>query len=178
MLLVATAPNGEVFVYDEIFEDKLIKTSAEILKSKVEDYYVQDQLIDPRAVIESPVTEESIEDELAKYDLYFEKGSKDMMGGISKVREWLNKRTPEGYPRIWFAPTVVQTLYEIQRYCYNPRTLKPVDKDDHMLENLRRILLNGVEYVVPPKNVRPKSKPYIIKDNLDLTMSTPKSLLV
>ncbi len=178
VLLVATAPNGEVFVYDEIFEDKLISVTAEALKSKVAGRVVQDQLIDPRAVIESPVTDESILDELAKYDLYFEMGSKDMMGGISKVREHLSLRTPQGMPRVWFSPNLTETLFEIQRYCYNPRTQKPVDKDDHMLENLRRLLLNGVEYVEPKSFVPPKSKPFIVRDNQDLKMSAPGSLLV
>jgi hypothetical protein len=172
VLLIATAPNGELFVYDEVFIDKLIKPSAEALQEKVKGRFVCNQLIDPRSVIESPVTDESILDELAKYDLYFDMGSKDMMGGISKVRETLKLRTPNGMPRIWFAPTVTQTLWEIQRYAYNPRTQKPVDKDDHMLENLRRLLLHGCEYVEPPKDEVVKSKPFAIKDNLDLSMSS------
>lgn len=176
VLLVATAPNGEVFVYDEIFDDKLIGVTAKILQEKTKGYYVQEQLIDPRAVIESPVTDESIQDELAKYDLYFELGSKDMMGGISKVREHLNLRTPAGMSRIWFSPNLNQTLFEMQRYCYNPRTQKPVDKDDHMLENLRRLLLNGVEYVEPPTKTLSKPKPYIIREGVDLSMQNVGSL--
>lgn len=171
ILLVATAPNGEVFVYDEVFESKMVGESASTLRGKVEGRWVCDQLIDPRAVIESPVTDESILDELAKFDLYFDMGSKDMMGGISKVREHLNLRTPTGMPRIWFSPECYETLREIQRYCYNPKTQKPIDKDDHMLENLRRILLHGVEYVAPPSDVVPKSKPFVVKDNVDLSMS-------
>jgi hypothetical protein len=178
VLLVATAPNGEVFVYDEIFEDKLINVTADTLKHKVADYFVCDQLIDPRAVIESPVTDESILDELAKYDLYFDMGSKDMMGGISKVREHLQLRTPTGMPRIWFSPNLTQTLFEIQRYCYNPKTQKPIDKDDHMLENLRRLLLHGVEYVDPPKSETPKPKPFVIPNNIDLAMSGARDNLL
>lgn len=177
VLLLATAPNGEVFIYDEIFDDKLIGVTAEALKGKVKDRHVQDQLIDPRAVIESPVTDESILDELAKYDLYFEKGSKDLAGGISKVREHLKLRTSTGMPRIWFSPHLTETLFEIQRYCYNPKTQKPVDKDDHMLENLRRLLLNGVEYVEPPSTVPRKPKPYVIHEGVDLLMEQPGSLL-
>lgn len=30
--------------------------------------------------------------------------------------------------------------------------MKPVDKDDHMCENLRRLVLTGLEYVEPPKD--------------------------
>ena len=43
-----------------------------------------------------------------------------------------------------------ELLFEIARYAYNPRTLRPFDKEDHMLENLRRLILNGTDYVQPP----------------------------
>lgn len=151
VLLIATAPTSEAFVYDELFFSRMIGDNAEVLKEKLKGRNVANYLIDPRAVIESPVTGESILDELLNFDLYFEKGSKDMDLGISKTRERLRLRTPGGMPTIWFAPTVTETLHEILRYCYNPRTLKPYDKDDHQLENLRRLVLCGLEYQEPPK---------------------------
>lgn len=152
VLMSATAPNGEVFLFDEIFDNRLIDVTAKALKERISGRYVASALIDPRAVIESPVTGESILDELAKHELYFDRGSKDMELGISKTREVLSARTPGGFPRIWFSPTLTETLYEIMRYAYNPRTQKPVDKEDHMLENLRRLVLNGLEYQSPPSD--------------------------
>lgn len=152
VLFAATAPTGEVFIYDEQFFDKLISPNAELLKEKVKGRFVADYIIDPRAVIESPVTGESILDKLMDYDLWFEKGSKDMDLGISETRELLKARTESGMPRIWFSPNIAQTLFEINRYCYNPKTMRPVDKDDHMMENLRRLILNGLEYIAPARD--------------------------
>lgn len=150
ILLIATAPTGEAFVYDELFFEKHIGPNAELLKEKLAGRNVVDYLIDPKAVIESPVTGESILDELMNYNMWFEKGSKDMTLGIAKTRERLLERRPGSeMPTIWFAPTVTTLLHEISRYAYNPRTQKPVDKDDHMLENLRRLVLNGLQYIEP-----------------------------
>jgi hypothetical protein len=152
ILLVATAPTGESFVYDELFFSKLINENMEALKEKLEGRFVLTSLIDPRAVIESPVTGESILDTLAAEGLYFDLGSKDMKLGIDKTREKLKSRTLKGHPTIYFCPTVQRTLWEISRYCYNHKTMKPVDKDDHMVENLRRLVLTGLDYVVPPRD--------------------------
>ena len=152
ILFVATAPSGEAFVYDEMFYDKLIKPNAELLKEKLTGRFCADYLIDPRAVIESPVTGESILDELMEYDLYFDKGSKDMDLGISRVRERLKERRANGMPTIWVSPNCQQFLFEILRYAYNPRTMRPVDKDDHIMEDFRRLVLNGLDYVEPPKD--------------------------
>lgn len=150
VLMCATAPTGERFIYDEIFETRMIGETAKMLKEREVGHFVAGRLIDPRAVIASPVTGYSILDELANEELFFDPGSKDMELGISKTREALLERRADGMPTIWFCPTVTQTIHEIMRYAYNPRTQKPVDKDDHMVENLRRLILGGLDYIEPP----------------------------
>jgi len=148
ILLVATAPTGEAFVYDEMWIDKSIGINAEVLKERLKGRNVVDYWIDPRAVIESPVTGESILDVLMEHGFYFEKGSKDMHTGISKTREKLAERNANGFPTIWFCPTAERCIWEMMRYAYD-KNQKPVDKDDHMLENLRRLVLGGLSYVEP-----------------------------
>ena len=44
---------------------------------------------------------------------------------------------------IYFAPTLRRTLWEISRYCYDKEN-KPVDRDDHMMENMYRM------FITPP----------------------------
>ena len=169
VLLAATSPSGELFLYDELFFSKLIKDTAVELREKVKNRYVHNYIIDPKAVIESPVTEESVLDVLMQYDFYFDKGSKDMDLGISKVRERLRERR-EGtqMPTIWISPTCRQLLFEITRYCYNPKTMRPIDKDDHMLENFRRLLIDSVDYVFPPDEAEFISRPVTISSREDL----------
>jgi hypothetical protein len=50
---------------------------------------------------------------------------------------------------IKFCPTVHRTLWEIQRYCYDTKTNLPIDKDDHMMENLYRLMINNPTWQNP-----------------------------
>lgn len=171
LLFFATDPKGRVFVYDELFDDNLIKPVAESVIAKTKTYFVPDMEIDPFAIIPHPVTNESVQDELLKYGLWFEKSTKDLSTGINKVRERLNERDPQGLPTIFFSPRLAQTLFEFTHYVYDLKKNEPKDENNHMMENLYRAVLNGLSYVEPPKKFVPKSKPYIIRDNVDLTMS-------
>ena len=92
VLFFATDPKGRVFVFDELYRDNLVDPVAKAIVAKTKGYFVADYEIDRLAVIPHPVTDESIIDELAKYDLYFEPATKDLALGINKVRERLLER--------------------------------------------------------------------------------------
>lgn len=174
ILLVATMPDGTVIVYDEMFYEPLIKPNAELLKRKLAPYFVADMLIDPRACIVNPVTGTTdVLDALAEFDLYFDKGSKDMMAGISATKERLLERhIVTNLPTIYFSPKLKETLFEFSHYVYDLEKNEPIDKDDHMMENLRRLILNGLEYVEAPNDSDYKTnrRSYIIRDNVDREM--------
>jgi hypothetical protein len=176
VLFLATDPKGRVFVYDELFDDNLIDPVAKSILAKTKGYFVADTEIDPFAVIPHPVTQESIVDELMKYDLFFEKSTKDLTTGIIKVRERLKERDPQGNPTIYFSPRLRQTLFEFSHYIYDLKKNEPRDADNHMMENLYRAVLNGLLYVEPPKKAY-KPKPFVIRDGQDLLMENPGSLL-
>lgn len=182
ILLCATAPDGTVFFYDEMFYEPLIKPNAELLKQKLEPYFVADQLIDPRACIVNPVTGTAdVLDALAEYDLYFDKGSKDMMQGISATKEKLLERhVVTNLPTIYFSPKLKETLYEFSHYVYDLEKNVPIDKDDHMMENLRRLVLCGLDYVEPPsdRDWAARKTNYTIHDDMDLKLSAPRNLHV
>jgi hypothetical protein len=168
VLFFATDPKGRVFVYDELYDDNLIEPVAKAVNEKLEGRFVTDMEIDPFAVIEHPVTEESIIDELSKYGLFFEKSTKDLAVGINKVRERLSERDPTGLPTIYFSPRLAQTLFEFTHYVFDQKTNKPIDENNHMMENLYRAVLNGLEYVDSTWEA-PKHKPFAIAidQNLD-----------
>jgi hypothetical protein len=179
VLFFATDPKGRVFVYDELFTDNLIEPVARAIISKTKGYFVADTEIDPFAVIPHPVTNESIVDELMKYDLFFEKSTKDLSTGINKTRERLKEREVVNNivcPTIFFSPRLKQTLFEFSHYIYDLRKNEPKDENNHMMENLYRAVLNGLHYIEPPKKVRPAAKPYVIKDNVDQLMEAPTDL--
>lgn len=177
VLFFATDPKGRVFVYDELFTDNLIDPVARAILAKTRPYFVADREIDPFAIIPHPVSRESIVDELMKYDLYFDPATKDLSTGINRVRERLAERDPQGLPTIFFSPRLAQTLFEFTHYVYDTAKNEPKDQDNHMMENLYRGVLNGLEYVERPVENVKKTKLFVIKDNADLGMSYPGQLL-
>lgn len=179
IMLAATAPTGEVFIYDEMYFEPIIGPNAELLRRKLEGRYCEDKIIDPRALIINPVTKTAdVLEEIEKYDLFFLPASKDLSTGIGKVKEKLNERhVVTGLPMIYFSPRCEQTLFEFAHYVYDLKKNEPKDEHNHMMENLYRLVLNGLHYVAPRVSAPTKSKPFIIKDNVDLQMAHPGSLL-
>ncbi len=171
VLFVATDPKGRIFVFDELFTDNLIDPVCRQILQRSESYFVAEREIDPFAVIKHPVTQESIVDELCKYGLYFSPATKDLSRGINKVREKLLERDPQGLPTIFFAPHLKQTLYEFTHYVYDVDKNEPRDADNHMMENLYRAVLNGLSYIEPPDESDWVSKPFVIRDGMDLPVS-------
>ena len=106
VLFFATDPKGRIFVYDELFEDNLLDPVAKAIVAKTKGRFVVDYEIDKLAVVPHPVTDESIVDELAKYDLFFEPASKDLALGINKVREKLMERDSFSNATIFFSPKI------------------------------------------------------------------------
>jgi hypothetical protein len=163
VLFVATDPKGGVFVYDELFSDNLIEPVAKAIVDKTKGYFVAEMEIDKLAIIEHPVTEESIVDELAKYELFFEPATKDLALGINKVREKLAERDNFGNATIFFSPKLRQTLFEFSHYVYDPKRNTPRDEDNHQMENLYRAILNGLSYIEPPNDSDWIQKPFTIE---------------
>lgn len=167
ILIVATSPQGIAFVCKEFFFDRLIQANVEILKEWLVGRNVLDLLIDPKAVNPDPRDESTILDDLWAADLPFDKASKDLTLGISRVREKLNERrvTESQLPTICFSPELTETLWEFTHYIYDSKTNRPMDKDDHMMENLYRLVLNGLDYVESSDKTNYKTTPLAIRHN-------------
>jgi hypothetical protein len=176
ILFFATDPKGRVFVYDELFDDTLIDPVAKSILRKTSGYFVADREIDPFAIIPNPVTDESILDELCKYELFFEPATKDLSRGVKAVRARLAERDPQGLPTIFFSPNLQQTLYEFTHYVYDLKKNEPKDENNHMMENLYRAVLNGLSYIEPPKDEAFVRKIYTVPLDQNLRDFQPASL--
>lgn len=154
ILFFATAPDGRVFVFDEIFDANRLDEAAEMVVKRMDGYNVVQTEIDPLAFIPNPVDETTIADHLAPYDIWVDPASKDKRLGLLKTQERLQERGADGKPTIMFAGNLIQTLYEINRYCYKEGKQEAVDKDDHMMENLRRGILSELRFIEPAEQIR------------------------
>jgi len=145
ILFAATAPTGEVFFYDEVFEATTIDTLSERINKRLFGRNVIWGLCDPLGFIESPIDGRSMVDVFCEHGIALEKAPKDPANGILQVTEEL--REPR---RFFFSSDLRETLFEFDHYMWDDkRPDKPRDKDDHMMENLYRLVLTGLDYIAP-----------------------------
>ena len=87
---------------------------------------------------------DKVQNVLFAYDYILETASKDKQSGILEVKEHL--MGPNNEPSLFIFNDLVRTIFEIEGYMYDKDTQKPMDKDDHMMENLYRTLLLNTQY--------------------------------
>lgn len=156
VLFHATSPSGQTFFYDEIFEHVLTDTLCEKINDILAGYELYSIHMDPAGFIENPNDGSSMADIFDKHGLFVEKAPKDLTRGIVETKMMLTRvlHTPLGQkvPRLVFGGHLTRTLYEFDAYQWDPkRPNRPRDKDDHMMENLYRAVLIGLDYVKPEK---------------------------
>jgi phage terminase large subunit-like protein len=121
-------------------------------------------LIDPSAFIVDKHSGESLAGNLQLEGLMYEEGSKARTQAIRLIRDELNYIFQNGIfikqPGIYIFDTCVQTIWELGHWqwedwqgktaAYKTLKEKPLDKNDHFIEDLGRILLSGIKYEPPP----------------------------
>ena len=144
VLFCAVSPFGQRFYYRDIFFRGSIGDLCKQIHTALEGRTVVRFRLDPLGFINNPVTETSMADEFLRYGIMVEKAPKCLEAGIIKVKGELKKEDT-----IYFTPECRRTLWEIVRYCWDEKDNKPIDKDDHMMENLYRCEVENPVYVDP-----------------------------
>jgi len=142
VLFCTVNEHGQRFYYRDIFEHCSIEELARLIHEVVDDRNVALVRIDPLAYINDPITKSNMAEELAKHGIFAEKATKALAHGILRVQGELAKPGV-----IYFSPECRRTLWEIQRYVWDEKDNKPVDKDDHMMENLYRCEIDFPRYI-------------------------------
>jgi len=170
VLFAATAPTGEVFFFSEIFSQCLIVDLCDAIKERLGGRHVQIALCDPIAYIENPVDGTAWADVMEDEGLVLEKAPKDLQRGIVQVQQALKQTMPNGTRWLRFMPHLVETHYEFDNYCWDSKKPNsPVDKDDHMMENLYRMVITGLDYIAPPDPKADKHFPQFYPNRLDFS---------
>jgi len=138
-LAAAVGPDHKVVFFDERFEHESATEIAEYFNRRYAGLNVVSYQLEPGAYVPDPSTKIVFADTLAKFGLPFQKAVKDLKGGILNAKEYLK------YNRVLIAPHLERTLWEFENYVWAIKdgiaSNKPVDRDDHMMENFYRILL-------------------------------------
>jgi len=165
----AAVDEGErVFITHEVFSHAAPEEVAEwIISHHINKYKLTGGvLIEPGSQGDKnrgDSTYDIIAQKLWKFKIGLELGSKDLDGGILQVKRFL--KSPNNIPSLFIFDNLDRTYYEFTHYLWGDwrksevdrgAKQKPKDKDDHMLENIRRICL------LPPRYLKTYySKPVI-----------------
>lgn len=153
VLFISVAPNGDIHIYDEIFA----KASLEELALKINEKrslvpFFHYELCDPYAWNENQASQVRWVDVLASFGLNLQKASKQKTQGIIQANGLF---VPNAKRKILVHPNCVNFISEIEEYYYDDEN-KPVDKDDHMMENFYRLVMfNDLKFI--PKEFEEKA---------------------
>ena len=161
VLWVAIDRFGKKYMIEELWGSFETAELAARIKDVEKNYRIVKRLIDPSAFNVDKHTGYCLAADLeSTYHLSFEPGSKARTDAIQKIRENIDFQANESGiyvpPALHSFDTVEQANWEISRWQWqdwrgltaqfkDPKE-KPIDKDDHMIENLGRILLADVQF--------------------------------
>lgn len=170
---IAIDRNGRKIIVDEIWghyeEDELI----ELIKQKESQYRVIRRILDPSAFIENQHDQAHINSfakRLSNAGLDYLPASKRRTDAIKLTRNKLNYQEREGAliipPELFVFTTCQRHIYEFTHWQWddwqgktrqmkNPKE-QAQDKDDHMMENVGRILIENPQFIefYEPKVIR------------------------
>lgn len=156
VLFMVARRDGMLFIVDEIFSPCTAPELVQQIKDKCHGKVPEMILIDPLASTPDPSTKSCFLTDIYNYGLRNpvpHSASKDKENGIIACQKRLKviKRSPEdkGTPGIFITSNCQRFRYEITRYSWDDwkkaserakgEKQKPVDKDDHMMENWYRL---------------------------------------
>ena len=158
VLFAATGPLGHTYFFTEIFLKLYVKELCETFWSRLSyfegerkfRYEPHQVLCDPLAWTPNPVTGRTMADAFFDGEIPIQPASKALSDGILRTGEFLRRRDADGNAMMFFSPDLSETLFEFDRYCWDEKKEKPqANCPDHMMENLYRLCMTGLDYVDP-----------------------------
>lgn len=170
------------FIVDELWI-KCLNGAEELatnIKAHAAPFRIVQRMVDPSAFIEDQHTGRSLASRLSDFDLDYLEASKTRTASDKRIQEALHYvQLPTGEfiqePQIFIFNTCKRTIFEFEHYRWDEWSgktgenrdakEKPVDRDDHMIENLGRCLIQEPGFVPKPlrnsiTNQEPDYDPY------------------
>lgn len=162
---------GTMIVTAELLSEGLVKqlySRMVDLESKMH-FRIEDRIIDPSAYNENQHTnEKSVGSQLQELGETYIKGSKDLMAGIKATEDAFDYEMVGGKfvkpPMLFIFDTCRVTIKQLEEYVWaeykgntaddKKKSGRPKDKNDHMPENLHRLILHGCKFI--PYSMRQK----------------------
>lgn len=147
VLFIATSPSDVKYMVYEIWQHGTPEEIGKLIVDFLRDKRVGTIQIDPLSKGDKNnmnTIYDRFYDVLSAYGYVIQTASKDKTAGILKVKEGLMSKN--GTPSLFVYSDLKRTIYEFEGYLWDEDTQKPQDKDDHMMENLYRIMLMDTKW--------------------------------
>ncbi len=168
---IAVNRKGQCFIVDELWLKCTGGTEelATRIKKKADNYRIERRIIDPSAFIEDQHTQRSLVTNLASYGLNYIEATKSRTMADKAIEDALTFQKiivgdHEEFikaPNVFVFDTCPRTIFEAEHYRWDEwagrmaekkdQKEKTVDKDDHMIENIGRILVQKPIFIELPK---------------------------
>jgi phage terminase large subunit-like protein len=159
--------NGRKIIVDELWEKCQGGTEelAQRIKNKNDNYRIERKLLEPAAFIEDQHSERSLASRLNDYGLNYIEATKNRTMSDRRIEDALtyqkvNLNNQEEFikaPELYIFDTCKHTIYEFEHCRWDEwagktaerkdQKEKIIDKDDHFLENIGRILIQEPVFV-------------------------------
>ncbi|MCF7875361.1 MAG: hypothetical protein K9L99_05825 [Candidatus Omnitrophica bacterium] len=169
---IAVDEQGRKFVIEEFWEKCQGGTEemAQRLKNINSNYRIAKKILEPAAFVEDQHTEASLAKRLSDYGLNYLPATKTRTLSDTRIEDALafqkivigEKEEYIKFPELYIFDTCQRTIFEMEHYRWDDWTgktsqnrglkEKTVDKDDHMIEDIGRILIQEPVFVPPEKN--------------------------
>lgn len=159
---IAVDRKGRKFIVDELWLKCQGGTEelSQRIKEKAQQYRIGRRIIDPSAFIKDQHTQHSLADRLSSYGLNYIEAGKNRSAADKRLGDALNYQKKENEfivsPEIFIFDNCHRTIWEIEHYRWDNwvgktadkrnKKEKPVDKDDHSIENVGRILIQEPQF--------------------------------
>lgn len=172
VLWIAVDRQGRKFVIDELWLKCQGGTEelAQKIKQKADQYRVVRRIIDPSALIPDQHTNKSLHSRLSSLGLTYQEASKLRAQSDRRIEDSLTYQKlgvtgQEEFikaPEVYFFDTCKRTIWELEHLRWDEWTgksaenkgqkEKAMDKDDHEIENLGRLLIQEPAFIALPSS--------------------------
>jgi len=172
VMWLAVDNKGTKFIVDELYGVFTTGELAKRIEKKADRYRLGMRLADPSAFEEDKHQDNPVEQTLAAklwdLGLEYQAATKNRRRADRRIKDALDYEMKGEEiivaPELYIFDTCKRTIWELEHLVWDewrgtaaerksPKE-KPVDKDDHMIENLGRILVQEPEFIPMPKQTR------------------------
>lgn len=167
VLWMAMNRKGQKIFCDELWMKGTVGELSERIKRKDTMYRIDDRIADPSAFNNDQHEETGLNlaGKLLQKGLEYRKATKDRVNADRAIADALNYTLVGSEmikaPEVYIFDICPRTIWELEHYRWDEwigkaadnknQREKPVDKDDHMIENMGRLLLQPYKFVEMPR---------------------------